>query len=58
MEKECCYYQQLTKEFDRQYDQYKEQYESYVKYHGFSMVLRGDEITIVRTSTLQVESGI
>lgn len=31
---------------------------SHMKYHGFSMVLRGDEITIVRTSTLQVESGI
>ena len=27
---------------------------SHMKYHGFSMVLRGDEITIVRTSTLQV----
>ena len=50
----------MRKELDRQYDQYKEQYESFVKLHGCSMILRGDEIWDDRNkyiTTLRVASG-
>ena len=50
----------MAKELDRQYDRYKEQYESFVKIHGCTMILRGDEIWDDRNkyiTTLRVASG-